>query len=199
MMQRHVFVAAALALVVGCSRDSSRSGPGVPTGPTGLPDALNLQLGAYRLDLTGYGLSFNPEILPCTPPFVPEEGTHVVAYVNLSRQGTDYVARQSSGSLALRFHATAARHFSDVGVEGDISGSASDSGEVPYAQPRDITVSIAGTDGATPIARIEGAQHNPLPFIQGKVTGTVNYCDSAGNCSTCPTINWTLQRAAYLD
>ena len=196
MMLRHVFVAATLALVVGCSRDSI---PPAPTFPNEPLDVLNLEPGAYRLDLTGYGLSLNPEILPCTPPLVPQEGTHVIAYVNLTRQDAEYTARQSSGSLTLRFHATAERQSSDVGVEGDISGSAGDSGEVPYVQPRDIIISIAGTDGATPVARIEGVQRDRLPFIQGKITGAVSYCDSAGHCSTCPTINWTLQRAAYLD
>lgn len=173
----------AAALAAGCGGQAA-------TAPDA--SALPLRPGLQLLTLTGFAFSADPELPPCVPAGQPRDGTAVATIVNLTAEGSEWIARSASptGSLILRLHATGVSG-SGYGVSGTIAGHAADLGLMGAV--RDVTIALTGPSSNAP-ARVDGATASSTSqLVVGRVTGQLRFGDSQGAESTCTAIQWSMQ------
>ena len=185
----------AVALLTGCHHSSlPTTGDGI--GPPPPSSSLGLTAGTYILELTGYAFSLDPEIGICQPFGVPRSGTNLVTTTEVKLEDGEWVARSAStgptemDGLELRLRDAGHRNPGGEALTGLVTGSAVDQGL--FRPVRDVRVSIRGAGGSSG-AELSGTT-SAGPFLLGRVTGAIDFSDSTGATSTCPTVSWTLQR-----
>ena len=179
-------MAGVLALAAAVGLMACGSSP-TATSPSGLPLAQGRQL----LTLSGFVVSSDPTLPPCSPAGQPRDGTSVNTIVVLTNENGVWVARSepSFGTIELRLRAgtSAAAGYP---VTGTISGTGIDIGLMGVT--RDVRVSFASAAGGA--ATFEGeTTSQSSSLIVGRVTGAMRFADSQGASSTCPAIQWTMQ------
>ncbi len=185
----------AVALLTGCHHSSlPTTGDGIGAPPPF--SFLGLTAGTYILELTGYAFSLDPEIEACQPVGVPRSGTNLVTTTEVRLEGEEWVARSAPtgpmemDGLELRLRDAGRREIGGEALIGLVTGSAVDQGL--FRPARDVRVSIGGAGGSSG-AEVSGTA-SAGPFLLGRVTGAIDFSDSTGATSTCPTVSWTLQR-----
>jgi hypothetical protein len=161
-----------------------------PTGPD--PIALPLRPGLQVLTLTGFAFSADPAFPPCVPAGQPRDGTAVATVVNLTADGSEWVARSASptGTVVLRLRGTGVAG-SGYSLSGTITGYAADLGLMGVV--RDVTVALTGSSN-TGAATVDGATASSTSqLVVGRVTGELRFADSRGTSSTCAAIQWSMQ------
>ncbi len=193
-MVGRVGLAALLVSAVACSAS--------PMAPAAIPLAapavspgrvLSLQPGTYALDLIGFGISANPEVPPCDPPFLQGGRTAAWTTVSLDREQNDWVARTSTsaGSLELRFYQTG-DSIRGLTVSGWISGKAVD--EWGPQPPSDRGGVFLRGPGNTDRAVVQGLADRSTPFLSGTVSGDIFFTNNEATAlSRCTVVLWILQ------
>ncbi len=185
----------AIGLAGGCDRREGPTAPDEPgtSGPGSSARALSLTAGTYLLELTGYALSYNPDIQPCQPIGIPRAGTDLLTTVDLASEGDEWVGRStasSGGTIELRFRDAGVYLTGGEVLVGSLAGSASDL--ALFRSARDVRIAIRGAGGSS-AADLTGAAIAG-PFLFGRASGAIELSDSTGAMSSCPSVSWTLQR-----
>jgi hypothetical protein len=158
------------------------------------PDEVVLPLlpGLQLLTLSGFAVSGDPAFPPCVPAGQPRDGTAVATVVNLTVEGSEWIARSASppATVLLRLNASGASG-SGYGVSGSIAGYAVDLGLKGVV--RDVNLALAGHSGRG-AATLEGATASATSqLVVGRVMGEMRFGDSQGTSSTCSAIQWSMQ------
>src|SRR3954470_9166478 len=124
---------AALVTAMVCAAACGASTSPSPA-PQPQPSRLHFKAGLQILTFTGFALSSDPALPPCTPTGAPFAGTSIIAQADLQQSGSQWIARSAAatgGSLELRIEDTG--NSSVVGdlITGTIQGSAMDAGVTP--------------------------------------------------------------------
>ncbi len=158
------------------------------------PDSSSLPLrpGRQLLTLAGFASAVDPAFPPCTPIGQPRDGTSVSTIVVLVQEGAEWVARSEPalGSLELRLRGigTPSGWYQ---VAGSVNGAAADIGLMGVV--RDVSVAVGRNAGGAS-ATFDGAMSPAGTLIVGRIAGALRFSDSRGGSSTCPAIQWSMQK-----
>ena len=151
--------------------------------------------GTYRVQLTGYDGSTDPQLPPCaTPAGMPPAGKSVNFELKVAREGNEWVGRASSpADLELRFHDAGDLLFGRRALAGTIKGHAPDAGFPGIFPPTGVSVNVAG-EGGDRTATIEGqtAFSYSTSLLIGRASGDFRFVDGAGNTGVCTVVSFNI-------
>jgi hypothetical protein len=151
--------------------------------------------GTYRVQLTGYDGSTDPQLPPCaTPAGMPPAGKSVNFELKVARDGNDWVGRASGpADIELRFHDAGDIMGGRRRLAGTIRGRAPDAGFPGIYPPSGVTVRVAG-DGADGTAVIEGqtAFSYSTTLLVGRASGDFRFVDASGNTGVCTVVSFNI-------
>jgi hypothetical protein len=109
--------------------------------------------------------------------------------VDLRQESSGWTARSTpgAGDLVMRLEADGASAGSSIPVRGSATGTAL------WADFRFPAVDLRVRFEAT--GTVRGDLTRAASFINGHITGSIAFSNSAGAASTCPMVLWTLQPA----
>lgn len=188
-------VAAAVAIASGCS--GSPASPSVTPPPGVNPLVLTLvtrpvvvPVGSAVLQIWGYTL-YNSHGPICEPLFGTHEGTRVTVRMQVSAQGSGWVARAEprTGTAEVRFSQTGHVRAEGETLTGSARGTVRDMTRAPGEPGRDLKVFFESS------SVLDGFGSASRPWLQGTITGHITYSDSVGGWIRCPLVYWTMQPA----
>jgi hypothetical protein len=161
---------------------------------------LNLFPGLHWLTVTGFNISVDPAFPPCTPatiPPTPPSGTVVTTPVSLEREGDEWVARSSAGSLQLRLREGDVS-AGLISVTGSLQGTVDDADHPPVHVASGSILSASGAAPGSP-ADVTGTGTPASPnaptaasFVGGRAAGLMTFRDAENRMGSCAVVQWSL-------
>lgn len=151
-----------------------------PSSPT---KNLPLRSGRHLLEMTGFGLSTDPQAPVCSPFATPPAGTRIMTFVDLAFVGEEWVARSVAGTLEIRIRATGEAFQGGLEVTGSAYGTAPDVAIPGVNVDHELDAIIDGDQDER--AEISGTAYQAGRII-GRISGRIRFVDRQGRTGTCP-------------
>jgi hypothetical protein len=191
------FVRVAVVSATVCAAACGGSATSPSPSPQPQPSRLHFKAGPQILTFTGFALSSDPTLPPCTPTGAPFAGTSIIAQADLQQSGSQWIARSTAatgGSLELRIDDTGNSSVLGDLITGTVQGSAVDTGAAVRA-PNGVTATFGSPSS------VEGTVQRTAFLTTGRIAGTIRFSDGGSSplsTGTCTAIQWMMQPASGL-
>ena len=185
-MVTHRLCGILLLVTAGCGGSSPTTPSPAAPSERAIPQ---FSTGPYTLHMTAFDLSSDPLVPACPGSLgVPRAGKSVVVHLTVVREGVEWVGRTTGAAadLEMRFRDAGELGLGRRSLVGTIRGQAPDMGLPGLLDPRDVSVTVAGTSATGALLDAQTAFSFAVNTLVGRAAGEFRFRDSGGSAGTCP-------------